>query len=454
VTGITEEERDSDHTFAMDVPVSERPRVPAVLAVALAGVLASLGCESTATGASGGSGAVADPTLLPVASGQAPNVAAYDALNLVNQPAGFSYNDPVTHVKIWKVTSGTIPAVNTSAGHDYADGGNRASLGWGPDNNSHTILIRGDGMAYHLVDFTRGVGFSNYRVLPAGAQPDRDLCFSFSNLASQPRIAYVLHNGVLLRFNTQTMQLEHTGNFPHTLNAFAWLQHDRNDVWFVGLVNATTAFAWNGQTNQYLTHSESWLDEGRLERDGRYVVLTNGGGQVRLWDLSDNSFGPTQNEGINFWFAHNASLRSRWVTADVNVSAPFAEDRYAVSGGSVVKTQILNQSAGTLVHHAGNWVQSDAELGGDLNRQWSFLSGYDDDPRWANSVLWQHAIGVQRSDGSDQRLLLHHYSVNPGPSYWAIPWGTPSPDGKVVIFNSNMNGAARYDLFVAEMPLR
>jgi len=31
---------------------------------------------------------------------------------------------------------------------------------------------------------------------------------------------------------------------------------------------------------------------------------------------------------------------------------------------------------------------------------------------------------------------------------------TPSPDGKVVIFNSNMNGSGRYDLFVAEMPLR
>src|SRR5258705_12995475 len=81
-----------------------------------------------------------------------------------------------------------------------------------------------------------------------------------------------------------------------------------------------------------------------------------------------------------------------------------------------------------------------------------FVSGYDEDPRWAHATLWQHAIGVQRSDGSDQRLLLHHYSANPGPSYWAIPWGTPSPDGKVVIFNSNMNGAGRYDLFVAEMP--
>src|SRR6267143_1588496 len=273
-----------------------------------------------------------DPTLLPVASGQSPDVTAYSALDVANRPAGFSYSDPVTGVKIWKLTSSTVPAANSGAGHDYADGGNQASLGWGVNNDTHTVLIRGDGMAYYLVDFTRGAGPGTYRLLPAGAQPDRDLCFSFSNLAAQPRIAYVVHNGVLNRFNTETMQIENTGTFPAALNAFAWLQHDKNDVWFVGLVNATTAFAWNSSSNQYLTHSESWLDEGRLERDGRYVVLTNGGGQVRLWDLSDNSFGPTQNEGINFWFAHNASLRSRWVTADVNVSDPFAEDRYAVSG--------------------------------------------------------------------------------------------------------------------------
>src|SRR5439155_700232 len=49
------------------------------------------------------SGSVPDPTLLPVASGQAPNLSAYLALNVANQPAGFSYNDPVTRVKVWKV---------------------------------------------------------------------------------------------------------------------------------------------------------------------------------------------------------------------------------------------------------------------------------------------------------------------------------------------------------------
>src|SRR2546426_9765432 len=121
-----------------------RSRAPRILAVAVACGLAPIGCERTPTGSSGPSGAIADPTLLPVASGQAPSPAAYDALLVANQPAGFSYNDPVTNVKIWKVTSSVVPAANTSAGHDYADGGNRASLGWGSSSNTHTILIRGE----------------------------------------------------------------------------------------------------------------------------------------------------------------------------------------------------------------------------------------------------------------------------------------------------------------------
>src|SRR5438034_10477260 len=196
-----------------------RSRAPRILAVAVACGLAPIGCERTPTGSSGPSGAIADPTLLPVASGQAPSPAAYDALLVANQPAGFSYNDPVTNVKIWKVTSSVVPAANTSAGHDYADGGNRASLGWGSSSNTHTILIRGDGMDYHLVDFIRGVGFSNYRRLPDAAQPDRDLCFSFSNRPSQPRIAYVVHSGVLHRLNTETMQLENTGSFPRSVRS-------------------------------------------------------------------------------------------------------------------------------------------------------------------------------------------------------------------------------------------
>lgn len=406
-----------------------------------------------------------DPTLLPVADRQPPNVVAYTALNVPGQPAGFSYNDPVSGVKIWKVTSSTVPASNAGAGHDYADGPNQVSRGWGPNNDTHTILIRGDGMAYHLVDFTRGVGFSNYRILPPVAQPIRDLAFTFSSVAGQERIAYVINGGQLKRFNTSTMLVEPIGRFPLSFDAqtppvapFGWLHQDKNDVWFTGLLSdQLTAFAWNSQTGQFLTHFETWLNEPRLERDGRYIALTNGNNTFQLWDLATNTFGPVQSDPT-YWLAHNANLRGQWVTTDNFSSAPSGLDRYFPSAGSIAKTRFLNNSAGYDVHHAGNWVQSDAELvGANLNKQWSFISGFTcSNPPWQSQLLWQEAIGVVRSDELDPnpRFLLHHYSRQPvGCNYYTMPWGTPSPDGKVVIFNSSMNLSGRYDLFVAEMPL-
>jgi len=391
---------------------------------------------------------VADPTLLPLASEQAPNVVAYTALNIPSQPAGFSYRDPVTNVRVWKVTSSSFPAANAGAGHDYSDGPNEVSLGWGPNNNTHTLLIRSDQFPYYVVDFTRGVGFSNARRLPV--QPNSiGLAATFSNLPGSERILYIMTRSQIVRFNTATMQVENTGNFPLNQVLQNWLQHDKNDEWFVGLVDASTAFAWNSRTNQFLTHAESWLNEARLERDGRYIALTNTNSTIRLWDLTTNAFGPTQSDRLNIWLGHNANLRGQWVTTDVAASQPFDLDRYYPSGGQIAKTRFLNNSAGAGVHHSGNWVQSDAELGGDLNRQWSFVSGID--TMWP-AVLWMQGIGVVRSDGSDARLLLHHYSVHP--SYYADPYAQPSPDGRVVIFNSNMSGSGRYDLFVAEVPLR
>src|SRR6266699_1864849 len=450
-------------------PVAWTSSTPTVMTVSPTGLVTDVADGGTATGTatsegkSGTSavtvqaplpaGSVPDPTLLPVASGQAPNVAAYTALNVASRPAGFSYNDPVTGVKVWKVTSSTTPAPNTGAGHDYSDGPNEVSLGWGANHTTHTILIRGDGMAYSLVDFTRGVGFTNYRALPV--QPRQDLAATFSNVAGNERILYILTNSQIVRFNTATMLLENTGNFPLNHALQTWLQQDKNDVWFVGLVDASTAFAWNSQTNELRTHGEAWLNEPRLERDGRYIALTNSNNTIRLWDLATNTFGPTQSDRINIWLGHNADLRGQWVTTDPNASAPFDLDRYYPSGGQIAKTGILHNSAGGGIHHSGTWVQSDAELGNDLNKQWSLVSGFNySNPSWESQLLWQEAIGVVRSDGSDARLLLHHHSLQIPLNYWSLPFGKPSPDGKVVIFNSNMNGSGRYDLFIAEMPLR
>src|SRR2546426_8259973 len=193
--------------------------IPFALAAATGGVVGCLAVEPTGP-SEAPVASVPDPTLLPVARGQVPNLVAYLALSLPSRPAGFSYTDPVTGVKVWKVTSSTVPTTNSGAGHDYSDGPNEVSLGWGPTNNTHTLLIRGDGMAYYLVDFTRGAGFSNYRVLPPAGQPVRDLAFTFSSVIGQERIAYVLNGGQLKRFNTATMAVENTGFFPLTVAGF------------------------------------------------------------------------------------------------------------------------------------------------------------------------------------------------------------------------------------------
>jgi len=231
--------------------------IPFALAAATGGVVGCLAVEPTGP-SEAPVASVPDPTLLPVARGQA----EFGRLPGAQppQPAGrLLVHGPRDRSQGVEGHEQHVPTTNNDAGRDYSDGPNEVSLGWGPSNNTHTILIRGDGMAYYLVDFTRGWGFSNYRALPAAAQPGMDLRFSFSSVAGQERIAYVINGGQLKRFNTATMRVENTGNFPLSTVLDGWLQQDRNDEWFVGLADPQTAFAWNSQTNQLLTHSESWL---------------------------------------------------------------------------------------------------------------------------------------------------------------------------------------------------
>ena len=95
----------------------------------------------------------ADPLQLPVATtSQVPLTAA-----------GGSYTDPTTGVKIYKLTSATFPTSASNWGHDYSEGNDEVSLPY--NGQTRSVLVRRNGGAYWLLDFTPGTGVGNPRPL-------------------------------------------------------------------------------------------------------------------------------------------------------------------------------------------------------------------------------------------------------------------------------------------------
>jgi hypothetical protein len=388
---------------------------------------------------------VPDLSQLPIANGQQPNVTAWNALNVRNMAGGGSYLDPLTGVRVWKITSASIPTSNSGMGHDYGDGPVQVSGEWG--GNKHTILVRGDG--YWLVDLERGVGLSNWRQVPNGARPGSDLNWTFSKNPATPQIAYSYSGGQLVRVNTGTNQVQNTGNFPKSMSSGYWLHQDKNDEWFVKMEGAGAVVAWNSVTNQTLRQSFSGLDEPHMEGNGRYVALITDGG-TRVWDLQTNT---VSSNGWRQWtFHHNASLLGHWIS--IHVDGPVFNFRLDPNGSSSpTGVNIFEPGMATYQHGAGQWVQRTVPV----NQQYAVISSYGNLANggeiWPGAKL-KAAVGFLRSDGGDARILAHTYMVFNSGDYWQMPQATPSPDGKVVIFNSDMQNSNRYDLFLAEVPLR
>ena len=63
-----------------------------------------------------------DLTQLPMASGQLPQYAAYDLLNVGSMASGGQYADPLTGVLVTKITDSSAPYSNTTGTHGYSNG--------------------------------------------------------------------------------------------------------------------------------------------------------------------------------------------------------------------------------------------------------------------------------------------------------------------------------------------
>ncbi len=389
-----------------------------------------------------------DPTLLPVATtAHVPLTAAYDVLDVPSIPAGGSYEDPTTNVIVHKLTSSSFPAAGFRWGHAYAEGGDEVSLPY--DGETRSIHVYTSDGSHRLIDFTPKNGVDNPRTLTGALAPWGDLGLSFSNDPTTPYYVYISTNGgnAIRRFDLRTLTEAPGEGWPVTGETQAtWLHQSENDDFFVWMrgANGNTIVGYEPSSGTKKIYTNPALNEPRIDRAGRYVGISMNVPQNALlvWDWQTDAITWSTNGAVPF--AHNASLKRRWLSVDWNMSYPPDFTRFIPDiPGSV--THIGGPANATLVHGNGNWIQNPA----DPDDQWAAFLHYGSLRPLEEYWLAPGGIVLITANG-ERRLLAHAYNTTS--NYTFLSFAKFSPDGHYVLFTSDMNGSSRSDLFLAELP--
>ena len=504
-------------------------------------------------------GSLPSLTALPTANRQLPQWTTYAGLGIAASAAGASYTDPTTGVKIWKLTSSTVPAANGNMAHAYASGGLHISGPWGASSDHYTMYVLNSTVANgYLLDFSRTGGPTNYRAAPW----DHDLRYTFSYNPATPQIAYYINtSGHVVRYDTGLMAEAPNATFPSGgkdlsatigTGAFEHFQTGVDERWFIVLNAAgNTVFAWDSQQDTILSCSTTrigavrsmGLDEPHFEKDGRYVFI-KGGSYVTanlfnqmVWDLQNDKL----SDVVAGW-SHDDCLRSIATGFDPQPSSgpqtyfipvPVTVEKQNIGSQTIWATD--SQFSSQDSHRSGQWTDqpgsgtgqyvlysSECPEGARTPGSWSLDSGsvykgtvgyqYEQSVTGIQDVLqldstgttiaarltmaasrvamtagtafisgttlyvWRtdnaapdssthkvvamipgkihDGIGFAKLDGTDNRLLAHHYSFNPPADYWTQSHATIARDGRLAMFTSNMGtSGGRHDVFLIEVPL-
>src|SRR2546425_1516899 len=189
----------------------------------------------------------------------------------------------------------------------------------------------------------------------------------------------------------------------------------------------------------------------RVDRAGRYVGITldapNVNGAI-FWDWQANSVVWIHPGDPAAPFAHIASLKRRWLGVQWN-EGPYPPPFYRIypdvpSSAVDLGTGATFPADATTVHGSGNWIQNPADLGD----QWAVFLHYGS---LVPTGTWLAPGGMVLMTENGQRRLLAH-SYNTSANYTFYSFAKFSPDGNYVLFTSDMNGSARSDVFLAELP--
>jgi hypothetical protein len=394
-------------------------------------------------------GATADPTQLPAAAGQRPAAGTYGR----TIAAGQTYVDPLTGVTVLKVTDASSPSANSGMDKGYSEGGPHISQPWtGTDGQTYYTLEVGN----RLVDLRYGsLTLTNWR----SVSMDGEIGLAFSLNPATPRIAYIVEDwGAkrVSRYNTATNSVENTGRWPWVASAagqyLTWLQNNLNDLWFVGMLNSNqtvVAFRPSDGTQRAFTQSATGLsiDEPHIDRELPYVYLsTNDDSKQNVVGFLETGATRVPNNSTYQSDDHAAPLRggvtgiSHW-QRNSNYFYDVASDR-------TVEFAAANNVVGYPGdwHMAGQWVFDNGTGAG----QWFVIDAWGSDASAA--AIRTGMIGIVRMTPFSARLVAAHDS-QPS-SYESQPQTTISPDGKLVMWTSNMGGRSRTDVFLARMPVK
>jgi hypothetical protein len=185
------------------------------------------------------------------------------------------------------------------------------------------------------------------------------------------------------------------------------------------------------------------IDEPHLDREFPYVYLsTNSNVQNKIVNLETSAYtNPRDTQGIN-GDDHASPMRGKIVALTWMVNG-FVKVDYL---GNVSPTGAVNPSP---TDWSGDWHQAS---------QWVFNnpSEYFVVDQWAdvgNYPIYRGMIGFV-SLGGDVRLIAASDATGTSYTDGGQPHPTLAPDGKFVMWVSNMNGSNRYDTFIARVPVR
>jgi len=346
---------------------------------------------------------------------------------------------------VLKLTSASVPNANNGVYHGYSEGGPFISQAWtGTDGNSYYTAYLSNG---YLVDIRYDTfTTSNWRTLPI----DGEINFAFSLNPATPRIGYYVDDGndkTIRRYNTATNRNEDAGIFPYTPSAagsgLSWLQVNLNDGWLVGMLNSNSTIVAVRIADGFeraIPRGTNDVDEPHIDREFPFVYISTNNAQNLVVNLETGAVvSETDPSGVDA-ADHEAPLRGKVVALNWEANGIISNDRFG--NVRVEVTPSPTDWSGDW-HMAGQWVWNNPNQYFLLD-QWQGTGNYP---------IYRGMVGMVSIAG-DVRILAATDATGSGYNTGGQPHSTLAPDGKLVMWTSNMNGSGRYDVFVARVPTR